>query len=348
MTALFSVTDLVVRRRIGPLRSIEPVAGVSFTIDRGGSFGVVGESGCGKTTLARALVGLHPATSGHIELAGREITHLKGEARRLSRRDIQIVFQDPVGSLNPRRRAVDIVAEPLRVWGDKPRDQWGEIVSDVLASVGLDRDQIGDRRPRELSGGQSQRVSIARALALEPKVLICDEVVSALDVSAQAQVLNYLAQLRTERGLSLLFISHDLAAVNYVCTHVAVMYLGKLCEVGPRRRIFGQPAHPYTASLVAAARKDLSVVRQGLLKDGEVPSFLDPPTGCRFRLRCGRAQEICAHEEPVLHEVEPDRSVACHFPLVAPEPPSTPGPPGAESDPDAAGPPGRPYAAMEP
>jgi len=334
MTAVLSVSDLVVRRRVGPLRSIEPVAGVSFEIEHGASFGVVGESGCGKTTLARALVGLHPATSGRIDLAGSEITHLKGEARRLSRRDIQIVFQDPVGSLNPRRRAADIVAEPLRVWGVEPKERWPEIVSAVLASVGLDIGQIGDRRPRELSGGQSQRVSIARALALEPKVLICDEVASALDVSAQAQVLNYLEKLRIERGLSLLFISHDLAAVNYVCARVGVMYLGKLCEVGPRQRIFGQPAHPYTASLVAAARKDLSVVRQGLLRDGEVPSFLDPPKGCRFRLRCGRAQAICAEVEPVLQEVEPDRSVACHFPLVA-LPPSRDRQPSAERPPAA-------------
>lgn len=317
MAALLSVTDLVVRRRVGLLRSIEPVAGVSFDIEPGTSFGVVGESGCGKSTLARALVGLHDVTSGKIELAGRETTRLTGEARRRSRREIQIVFQDPVGSLNPRRRAADIVAEPLRVWGNEPKDRWEGIVAGLLESVGLDIAQVGDRRPRDLSGGQSQRLSIARALALEPQVLICDEVVSALDVSAQAQVLNFLEKLRVDRGLALVFISHDLAAVNYVCERVGVMYLGRLCEIGRSQEIFGRPSHPYTAALVAAARKDLAAVQGGLLRDGEVPSFLDPPTGCRFRSRCGRAQSLCARMEPPLTAIAPGRAVACHFPLPA-------------------------------
>lgn len=326
---LLSVQNLVVRRRVSMRRTIEPVAGISFTVDRGASFGLVGESGCGKSTLANALVGLIPVTSGRIELAGQDAASLRGEARRVWRRGVQIVFQDPVGSLNPRRLAAEIVAEPLRVWGDRPRDQWRPLVAGLLDSVGLDIEQIGDRRPHELSGGQCQRLSIARALALDPMLLICDEVVSALDVSAQAQVLNFLRQLRTDRDLTLIFISHDLAAVDYVCEKVGVMYLGKICEIGHREQIFARPAHPYTAALVSAARKDVEAVEEGIASGGQVPSFLATPSGCRFHTRCPRAQDVCARIEPEPERVSPDHAVACHFPLVGSQPRS----PGRSGDP---------------
>lgn len=315
---LLAVEDLVVRRRLSLGRMIEPVANVTLSVDPGASLGLVGESGCGKSTLANALAGLVPVTSGRVEFEEQDVTHLRGEVRRRWRRGVQIIFQDPVASLNPRRSAAEIVAEPYRVWQNHPREQWRLLVGNLLASVGLDIEQIGDRRPHELSGGQCQRVSIARALALDPKLLICDEVVSALDVSAQAQVLNFLKQLSTDRELALIFISHDLAAVDYICERVCVMYLGKICEVGRREQIFARPAHPYSAALVAASRKDAKGVENALIRGGQVPSFRHVPSGCRFRTRCPRAERVCALEEPSPEEISPGHVVMCHFPLDPP------------------------------
>jgi peptide/nickel transport system ATP-binding protein len=315
MSPLLEVEDLVVRRRVGVRRVIEPVAGVSFELDRGGAFGVVGESGCGKSTLARALVGLLEPSSGSVRVAGRDVARLDARARRELCREVQMVFQDPVGSLNPRRTAVDAVAEPLRIWHEAPSEGLRATAARLLGAVGLDADHVGARRPRELSGGQCQRVSIARALALGPRLLVCDEATSSLDVSAQAQVLELFRTLRERGELALVLISHDLAVVRQVCDRVGVMYLGRLCELAPAERIFTRPRHPYTAALAAAARKDTGALARGLLRPGEVPSFLSPPSGCRFRTRCARAQPACAARPPALRELAPGHLVACHFPL---------------------------------
>lgn len=299
------------------MRRVQAVSKVSLEILRGETFGLVGESGCGKSSLARAIVQLPKPVSGRVLLDGRDLSSLNGTELRRSRPRIQIIFQDPTSSLNPRRSVADIVAEPARVWRRASGAQLRSLVDETLRSVGLDPSAVRDRRPTQFSGGQCQRICIARALILDPDVIVCDEPVSALDVSVQAQILNLLEDLRTTRGLTLLFISHDLAVVKNVSDRVGVMYLGKLCEVAESQTLYRQPAHPYTAALLAAIPS--GELSSGSKRDrlvGELPSPTAPPSGCRFRTRCPRAQELCAKVEPTMREFNPNQFAACHFPLI--------------------------------
>ncbi len=312
---LLAVNDLRVNFRRGR-RTVQAVAGVSLAIAAGETLGLVGESGCGKSTTGRAIVQVERPTSGSIHFNGIDLTSLRGSELRRARVGIQMIFQDPISSLNPRRRVRDIVAEPLDIWKKGSQSERDRVVRAMLESVGLNPDVAGPRRPREFSGGQCQRISIARALVMEPKLLICDEVVSALDVSVQAQILNLLEDLKAQYGLTLLFIAHDLAVVKNISDRVAVMYLGKLCEVAPAEVLYRSPAHHYTQALMASVlQPDPSSAGQPAPLQGEPPSPIHPPTGCRFRTRCPRAEERCAIEEPVLQEIAPGHAVACHFPL---------------------------------
>ncbi|MGH9021091.1 MAG: ABC transporter ATP-binding protein [Acidimicrobiales bacterium] len=314
-TPLLSVRDLTVTFGHGP-HAVSAVAGISFDIVEGETLGLVGESGCGKSTTGKALMRIVDPTSGTVELDGVDVTTLSGKALRNARTKMQMIFQDPISSLNPRRRIKDIVAEPLDCWKSVQGAERDEIVSRLLGEVGIDPTVYGDRYARQFSGGQCQRISIARSLAMRPKMLICDEMVSALDVSVQAQILNLLADLKAEYGLTLLFIAHDLAVVKNVSDRVAVMYLGKICEVGPPDVLYEAPAHPYTKFLLGAALEaDPDAPIHGEVLQGEPPSPIDPPSGCRFRTRCPYAQPRCAAEEPVLTDVAPGHQVACHFPL---------------------------------
>jgi peptide/nickel transport system ATP-binding protein len=295
---------------------VSAVAGVSFDIFEGETLGLVGESGCGKTTTAKALMRIIEPSSGTIELEGTEVTSLKGDALRNARTRMQMIFQDPISSLNPRRRVKDIVAEPLDCWKTVTGPERDALISDLLNKVGIDPAVYGNRYARQFSGGQCQRISIARSLAMRPKLLICDEMVSALDVSIQAQILNLLEDLKVEYGLTLLFIAHDLAVVKNVSDRVAVMYLGKICELGPADTLYDLPAHPYTKFLLGAALEaDPDSPIHGDVLQGEPPSPIDPPSGCRFRTRCPYATEKCAAEEPLAQEVAPGHQVCCHYPL---------------------------------
>ncbi len=314
-TPLLSVRNLTVTFGSGA-HSVSAVAGISFEIAEGETLGLVGESGCGKSTTGKALMKIVAPSSGTIELDGVDITRLRGRALRNARTRMQMIFQDPISSLNPRRRVRDIVAEPLDAWKSATGSARETIVRTLLNEVGIDPDVYGARYPREFSGGQCQRISIARSLAMRPKLLICDEVVSALDVSVQAQILNLLEDLKAEYGLTLLFIAHDLAVVKNVSDRVAVMYLGKICEIGPSDVLYEAPGHPYTKFLLGAALEaDPDVTVRGEVLQGEPPSPLDPPSGCRFRTRCPFATDLCASDEPALREVAPGHQVACHFPL---------------------------------
>jgi len=315
-TPLLEVGNLVVEYRVGR-RTVHAVSNVSFDIARGETLGLVGESGCGKSSLGRAIQLLTVPKAGSIRFDGIELTRLGGAALRRLRRRIQLIFQDPVGSLNPRRRIGAIVAEPLHLAGVADRRRREARVREVLAAVGLDADQVLGRFAHEFSGGQCQRICIARALAVEPELLICDEAVSALDVSVRAQILNLLEAMKARYRLTLLFIAHDLAAVKAVSDRVAVMYLGRLCEIGPTEALYRAPAHPYTATLLAAIPvPDPSVGVPGSVPAGEPPSPLAPPSGCRFRTRCERADRRCADIVPELRDVAPGRQVACHHPLL--------------------------------
>jgi peptide/nickel transport system ATP-binding protein len=330
--ALLRVEHLFVEFPAGAGRKVHAVSDVSFDVFEGETLGLVGESGCGKSTTGRAIVQLTRPTSGAVFFDGEDLAAMKGEPLRRVRPRLQMIFQDPISSLNPRRRVRDIVAEPLAIWGAGDRDQRLLKVREVLEAVGLDYDIAGRRRPHEFSGGQCQRISIGRALVLEPKVIICDEPVSALDVSVQAQILNLLEDMKKRYGLTLIFIAHDLAVVKNISDRVAVMYLGRLCELAPSDLLYASPTHPYTAALLAAIPEADPQIRPGLLPDalsGEPPSPIDPPSGCRFRTRCPRAQERCADQEPVMREIGPNHFVACHFPL---EPTRWDGPPGSTAD----------------
>ncbi|MHB8218851.1 MAG: ABC transporter ATP-binding protein [Acidimicrobiales bacterium] len=321
------MNDLRVNFRRGR-KVVQAVAGVSLTIARGETLGLVGESGCGKSTTGRAIVQVERPTAGAIRFDGFDLTALRGSDLRRARVGIQMIFQDPISSLNPRRRVRDIVAEPLDIWKKGAQAERDGIVRTMLEAVGLNPDVAGPRRPREFSGGQCQRISIARALVMEPKLLICDEVVSALDVSVQAQILNLLEDLKARYGLTLLFIAHDLAVVKNVSDRVAVMYLGKLCEVAPADVLYRSPAHHYTQALLSAVLEpDPSSAGRPAPLQGEPPSPIHPPSGCRFRTRCARAEERCATQEPELREIAPGHTVACHFPL----PTDAVGPPGASA-----------------
>ena len=313
-TPVLAVTDLAAHfeTRAGTVRAVD---GVSFEIATGETVGLVGESGCGKTSLGRAIVGLARATAGSIRLDGAEVAGLDRRGMRPYRATVQMIFQDPYASLNPRLRIGRIIEEPLLVHRRGDRAERRAKVVQLMQRVGLRPDWI-DRHPHEFSGGQRQRIGIARALALEPRLLICDEPVSALDVSVQAQVINLLVDLQQEFGLAYLFISHDLSILRYLADQVLVMYLGKIVEVAARREIWARPLHPYTHGLIeavpltdpAAARV---ITRKRLT--GELPSPFDPPTGCGFRTRCPHAVAICAESEPRLRQVEGSRQVACHL-----------------------------------
>ena len=334
---LLSVRDLTVT--FGPrARRVSAVDGVSFDVAVGETLGLVGESGCGKTTTGRALMRVVEPTSGTVTLEGVDLTGASGRALRERRTAMQMIFQDPISSLNPRRRARDIVAEPLDCWKRATGEERRRIVDDLLTQVGIDPAAYGDRYARQFSGGQCQRISIARALAMRPKLLICDEVVSALDVSVQAQILNLLEDLKAEYGLTLLFIAHDLAVVKNISDRVAVMYLGRLCEIGPADTLYDAPAHPYTRFLLGAALEaDPEAPRRREILEGEPPSPLDPPSGCRFRTRCPFATERCAIEAPALTEVAPGHRVACHYPLTVEVTPRSPSAPAGPTGPRPAG-----------
>jgi peptide/nickel transport system ATP-binding protein len=310
--ALLQVIDLHVEFD-GPRKSVvHAVSGVSFDLDRGETLGIVGESGCGKTTTGRAVMQLEQVTSGSVTIDGDYLTQANGELLRQRRRPIQMIFQDPVSSLNPSRRVRDIVREGLEIWGERA-EQYGDRVRQVMEAVGMDGDDVGERRPHEFSGGQCQRICIARALVMDPAVLILDEPVSALDVSVQAQILNLLEHLKDEFGLTMLFISHDLAVVKNISDRVMVMYLGKVCEVADTDRLYDAPAHPYSRALLASIPgHNLDLPPASELISGELPSPLDPPSGCRFRTRCPAATEVCAAEEPQLRTIADGHVVACH------------------------------------
>ncbi len=317
---LLSVEHLTVQFRVGRGR-VQAVSDVSFDVVRGETLGLVGESGCGKSTTGRTIVRVQRPTAGAIRFDGQDIGSMGERELRPVRRRMQMIFQDPISSLNPRRRVSEIVAEPLAIDGWGTADERGERARAMLTSVGIDPDQTGDRRPQEFSGGQCQRISIARALMSDPELLICDEPVSALDVSVQAQILNLLAELRAERGLTMLFIAHDLAVVKNVSDRVAVMYLGKIVEIAPSDDLYRSPAHHYTAALMAAIPEPDPASARGETLTGELPSPLNPPSGCRFRTRCPAATERCAAEEPPLTQVARGHQVACHFPLARPAAP---------------------------
>jgi peptide/nickel transport system ATP-binding protein len=316
MAPLLSVENLTVEYAVGG-KSLFAVSDVSLHVDRGETLGLVGESGCGKSTLGRAVLQLRRPTSGKVAFDGVDLTELEGEAMRLMRRRLQLIFQDPIASLNPRRCVGDIVAEPLIIAGVTDRRERDRRVREVLTAVGLDADLVTGRLPHEFSGGQCQRISIARALILEPQFVICDEPVSALDVSIRAQILNLLEDMKRRYGLTLLFIAHDLAVVKAVSDRIAVMYLGRLCEVGPTEPLFARPAHPYTALLLEAIPVPDPMVRPAVnVPVGEPPSPIAPPSGCRFRTRCPRADRVCADVVPELREIAAGQFAACHHPLV--------------------------------
>jgi len=314
-TALLTVDDLHVSFTRGS-QVVQAVAGVSFTLHEGETLGLVGESGCGKSTTGRAIIGVDKVTSGSVTFGSTELTTLGRQDMRTLRTQVQMIFQDPISSLNPRRKVCDIVAEPLNIWKMGTKEERRQTANAMLDSVGIDPYIAGGRRPREFSGGQCQRISIARSLVMEPKLLICDEIVSALDVSVQAQILNLLKDLKEAHNLSLLFIAHDLAVVKNMSDRVAVMYLGRLCEIAPSETIYTSPAHHYTAALLSSAvEPDPEAVRTPIILSGEPPSPINPPSGCRFRTRCPRAEAFCAEMVPELREIAPGHQVACHFPI---------------------------------
>jgi len=307
-------TGVVFKRTVGHIKAVDKV---SFDLHKRETLGVVGESGCGKSTLAKVLMNLEPATSGSVRYRGKDVLKMSATEQRRLRRNIQLVMQDPYTSLNPRMTVGDIVGEPFEIHPEvAPKGDRRKKVRELLDVVGLNPEHI-NRYPHQFSGGQRQRIGIARALALRPEIIICDEPVSALDVSIQAQVINLLEELQDEFGLSYIFIAHDLSVVRHIADRVAVMYLGKIVEIGTDSEIYDRPTHPYTQALLSAVPvpdPTLRGQRDQIVLEGDVPSPANPPSGCRFRTRCWKAKDICATEEPALVVREKsEHPSACHF-----------------------------------
>jgi len=321
--AILSVRDLkkyfpvrssgLIRRTIG---NVQAVDGISFEVEQGGALGLVGESGCGKSTTGRLITRLYDPTAGSMMFEGHDLATLSHRAMTPMRKEVQMIFQDPYSSLNPRHTVGTIVGTPLRVHKVVPEKQVLNRVRELLEVVGLNPEHY-NRYPNEFSGGQRQRIGIARALALQPKLLVADEPVSALDVSIQAQVVNLLRDVQNEFGIAFLFIAHDLAVVRHFCPEIAVMYLGKIVEIGSREEVYEHAHHPYTQALLSASpdvkQAAIGGRRERIRLEGDVPSPINPPSGCRFRTRCWLAQDICAKQEPPLLQIGPRHKVACHF-----------------------------------
>jgi peptide/nickel transport system ATP-binding protein len=314
---LLRVEDLVVEFPVGRTGlKVNAVSGISLDVLRGETLGVVGESGCGKSTTGRAIMQLPRPTSGSVMFEGRQLTEMNSDAMRQARTRMQMIFQDPISSLNPRRKVRDIVMEPLKIWKRGSSAEQRSRVDALLEEVGIDPTRAAESQPHQFSGGQCQRISIARSLVLDPTLIICDEPVSALDVSVQAQVLNLLEDLKAKHGLTLIFIAHDLAVVKNISDRVAVMYLGKICEVAPSDELYRAPAHHYTHVLlnsIPIPDPTLAVAKTAI--EGEPPSPVLPPPGCRFHTRCPAASDICRTEEPMLRTIGPEHFVACHHPI---------------------------------
>ncbi len=313
---ILEIEDLTVEFPVGRHDVVHAVSGISFDVMEGETLGIVGESGCGKSTVARSVVRLNAIAGGSVRYLDHDLALVGGEGLRALRPDLQMIFQDPISSLNPRRRVRDVITEGLQIWR-QGRGPWTEDrIDDLMQMVGIDP-KYGDRRVHQFSGGQAQRVGIARALALDPKVLICDEPVSALDVSVQAQILNLLEDMKQRYGLTVLFISHDLSVVKNVSDRIIVMYLGKVCEIGNADLLYEEPRHPYTRAMLASIPQPAPTVdvNEGDI-DGEIPSPIDPPGGCRFRTRCPYVTALCIAEEPQMEQVgDGDHYVACHHPV---------------------------------
>ncbi len=333
----FPIKDgLLIDREVAAVHAVDDV---TFSIGRGETFGLVGESGCGKSTLSRSIMRLLDPTSGTIRFDGADITHIKQKALRPLRRDMQMIFQDPYASLNPRKRVIQIVGDPIKILGGVRGGKAVKArVQELLATVGLNPEHI-NRYPHEFSGGQRQRIGVARALALEPKLIVADEPVSALDVSVQAQIINLLDDLQEKFGLTYIFVAHDLGVVRHVSDRVAVMYLGKIMEVSPADELYARPIHPYTVALLSAIPipdPHTQAARERIVLTGDVPSPIDPPKGCRFHPRCPRATDVCGQVEPPLVDYGSGHLAACHHPVgvsaealaagtIAPESPASAG-----------------------